>query len=82
MSYSKEPVYFVRWVDSTQTEPGWVERSDITYDTAAECNSVGFLVKHNKSLHVFANSVDVDNGNLEGVFTIPTVAIIELIQLR
>lgn len=75
---SKPQIAFVRWVDSSQTEPGWTAIDSDWKDDPLECHSVGYVVHKNDKILVMANSRNTDNDDVEGIYSIPTCAVLEM----
>lgn len=76
----------IEWVDSGQPIPGWQWLADVGQRLAHRCVSVGFLVQDDDQAKVLAPNLaasvaDEEWDQASGLFTIPTVAVVNIQRL-
>ena len=79
MSRHERKAVWIQWSDACTIGSGdWIE--SLPADTSIVCNTIGILVRKNKTHVVIAHTID-PAGLMQGVFSVPRSAIVRMVTL-
>lgn len=78
---SHKKIVCVEW-DDASGQNGWRQEKDVLNLSLSKCESVGYLVKKNKTQIILVQSIDRDLKSMDNSLTIPRKCVKRIVELK